>query len=89
MKSRMGTTARVIGVERKGQGKLLSQAGAVEIRLQRQPRTSEAMAHLVAMLLQVPASVKQRLLSISDLHAYELPSWAEAARHFESPPVVV
>jgi len=48
---------------------LLSQASAVEIRLQRQPETPEAMAHLVAMLLQVPASVKQRLLSISDLPA--------------------
>jgi uncharacterized protein len=46
---------------------LLSQASAVEIRLQRQPETAEAMAHLVAMLLQVPASVKQRLLSTSDL----------------------
>ena len=119
----IGTTARIIGVERKGQGnlhittvgerrfhlrgleydrpylvgitepfplgdqdapevgdlldvhaalltqylELLSQASAVEIRLQRQPETPEAMAHLVAMLLQVPASVKQRLLSTSDL----------------------
>jgi Lon protease-like protein len=48
---------------------LLSRASAVEIRLQRQPETPEAMAHLVAMLLQVPASVKQRLLSTSDLPA--------------------
>ena len=37
--------------------------------MERQPETPEAMAHLVAMLLQVPASVKQRLLSISDLPA--------------------
>jgi Lon protease-like protein len=121
----VGTTARIIGVERKGQGnlhittvgerrfqlrglehdrpylvgitepfplgdqdapevdallethaalltrylELLSQASAVEIRLQRQPETAEAMAHLVAMLLQVPASVKQRLLSTSGLPA--------------------
>ena len=48
---------------------MLSQASAVEIRLERQPETPEAMAHLVAMLLQVPASVKQRLLSISALPA--------------------
>lgn len=48
---------------------LLSQVSAVEVRPQRAPGTPEAMAHFVAMLLQVPQPVKQRLLSTADLPA--------------------
>lgn len=46
---------------------LLSRANAVDIRLQNAPDTPEAMAHLVAVLLQVPLVEKQRLLSMADL----------------------
>jgi Lon protease-like protein len=46
---------------------LLSQVSELEIALQRSPESAEAVAYFVAMLLQVPLSVKQRLLGITDL----------------------
>jgi len=46
---------------------LLSQVSELEIALQRSPESAEAVAYFVAMLLQVPLSVKQRLLGIADL----------------------
>ena len=46
---------------------LLSQTHKVDIRLLRAPDTPEALAHLVAALLQVPLQVKQQLLSIAGL----------------------
>jgi len=46
---------------------LLSQVSELEIALQRSPESAEAVAYFVAMLLQVPLSIKQRLLGIADL----------------------
>lgn len=46
---------------------LLSQVNDVEIRLQRSPDTPEAMAFFIAMLLQLPLTLKQRLLAATDL----------------------
>jgi Lon protease-like protein len=46
---------------------LLSQMTEIQVRVQHSPDTPEAMAYLVAMLLQVPLITKQRLLSMSDL----------------------
>jgi Lon protease-like protein len=46
---------------------LLSQASELEIALQQSPESAEAVAYFVAMVLQVPLSVKQRLLGIPDL----------------------
>ena len=46
---------------------LLSQVSELEIAVQRSPESAEAVAYFVAMLLQVPLSVKQRLLGIADL----------------------
>jgi Lon protease-like protein len=46
---------------------LLSQVGELEVQLQRSPESAEAIAYFVAMLLQVPLAVKQRLLGIADL----------------------
>ncbi len=48
---------------------LLSQVSNTEIHLQRIPESPEDIAYLVAMLLQMPLSVKQRLLSIASLPA--------------------
>jgi Lon protease-like protein len=46
---------------------LLSRVSEVQVRMQQSPETPEAMAYFVAMLLQVPLSVKQWLLSVADL----------------------
>jgi len=46
---------------------LLAQVSEVDVQLQRSPESAEAIAYFVAMLLQVPLAVKQRLLSIVDL----------------------
>ena len=46
---------------------LLSQAAGAKIQLQRPPDDPEKVAYLIAMLLQVTSSVKQRLLSIAEL----------------------
>jgi Lon protease-like protein len=46
---------------------LLSQVSDLDIQLQRSPESAEAVAYFVAMLLQVPLTVKQRLLGIADL----------------------
>jgi Lon protease-like protein len=47
--------------------KLLSKATGAEIKLQRPPEDPERLAYLIATILQVTLSEKQRLLSISDL----------------------
>lgn len=46
---------------------LLSQVSELDIQLQRSPESAEAIAYFVAMLLQVPLAVKQRLLGVADL----------------------
>ena len=46
---------------------LLSRVSEVQVRMQQSPDTPEAMAYFIAMLLQVPLSVKQWLLSVADL----------------------
>lgn len=46
---------------------LLSQVSELEIALQRSPESAEAVAYFVAMVLQIPVTVKQRLLGIPDL----------------------
>lgn len=46
---------------------LLSQMGDVQIRLQNMPDSPEAMAYLIATVLQVPLETKQRLLATQDL----------------------
>jgi Lon protease-like protein len=46
---------------------LLSQMSELDIQLQRSPESAEAIAYFVAMLLQIPLAVKQRLLGIPDL----------------------
>jgi Lon protease-like protein len=46
---------------------LLSEAHDVDIQLQQMPDSAEALAYLVAALLQVPLAVKQELLSAANL----------------------
>ena len=46
---------------------LLSQVSELEIALQQLPESAEAVAYFMAMVLQVPLTVKQRLLGIPDL----------------------
>ena len=46
---------------------LLSQVSTVQIQLQRSLDDPETLAYFIAMLLQVPPSLKQRLLAAADL----------------------
>jgi Lon protease-like protein len=48
---------------------LLSRASGADIKLQRPPTEPKVIAYLIAMILQVTLSEKQRLLSIPDLPA--------------------
>jgi Lon protease-like protein len=46
---------------------LLSEIGHLELELQRSPESPEDLAYVIAALLQVPLSVKQDLLAVTDL----------------------